>query len=450
MPNASKAASAADEAVRPLGGRDFAALIEACGPFEKTPDIAVALSGGPDSLALTLLLEEWLAARGGRLHAYTVDHGLRRESAREADELGAFCASRGIAHRVLRWTGAKPGTGIQAAARAARRDLLETACRVDGVLHLCLAQHAGDQAETFLLRLESGSGPLGLAAMAPVTHRPRLRLLRPLLPVPKARLTASLRQRGVSWFEDPSNRDPAHRRSALRALLGDLQGEGLPAESFAQTAAGFAAQRHDLEARTARLLAEGVAISPLGYAWLDPEVLRAVPYEAARLALEALLKALSGAAYPPRGARLERLLTRILEGLEQGATLSGCRILPRKQGLLLCREVKTAETAPLVAGQEILWDGRFRIALEGAELAGASLGPLTEEGWRQASTLDPGLRERPLPGAARPALPALRSGGRLLALPAFGWRGPELPPGAMIRCSFAPKNPLTSAPFTVA
>ncbi|MEX0922777.1 MAG: tRNA lysidine(34) synthetase TilS [Rhodovibrionaceae bacterium] len=450
MPNASRAASAAADAAAPLDGAEFAALVAHCAPFENRPEIAVALSGGPDSLALTLLLKDWAAVAGGRLHAYTVDHGLRRDSAREAAEVGAFCAAQGIAHRILVWRGDKPRSGVQAAARAARLSLLETACRADGILHLFLAQHADDQAETFLLRLESGSGPQGLAAMQPVVHRPQLRLLRPLLAQPKARLIETLRQRGVSWLEDPSNSAPAYRRSVLRGLLADLAQLGLPAERFAETAAGFAVARRGLEGRTANLLARSVTLSPAGYAWLDPAAWQAAPREAARLALAALLKTLSGAAYPPRGARLDSLLTRILAGLDRGATLSGCRILPRKQGLLVCREASATAPSAALSGGAAFWDGRFRLAVEGAALAGATLGPLTAEGWKAAAGLSPELRDLPLPGAVRPSLPALRAGAQLLALPVLGWRGPDLPPSATIRCDFAPKNPLTSAPFTVA
>lgn len=451
MPNASRVASAAADAAAPLRGAEFAALVaQHCGPFEDRPEIAVALSGGPDSLALTLLLKDWAAARGGRLLAYTVDHGLRQDSAREAAGIAAFCAAQGIAHRILAWRGDKPRSGIQAAAREARHALLEAACRADGILHLFLAQHADDQAETFLLRLESGSGSQGLAAMQPVVHRPHLRLLRPLLSQPKARLVATLRQRGAAWLEDPSNSAPAHRRSALRALLAELAQAGLPAERFAETAAGFGGARRALEDRTASLLARSVTLSLAGYAWLDPAAWQAAPREAARLALAALLKTLSGAAYPPRGARLDSLLTRILAGLERGATLSGCRILPRKQGLLVCREANATGPAVALSSGAAFWDGRFRLALEGRELAEATLGPLTAEGWNAAVRLSPELRALPLPVAVRPSLPVLRAGARLLALPVLGWRGPDLPAETRLRCSFAPKNPLTGAPFTVA
>lgn len=430
---------------------EFAGLIGACEPFEERPEIAVAVSGGPDSLALTHLLKAWLDRRGGRLLALTVDHRLRRDAAEEAGQVAAFCAARGIAHRILPWSGAKPATGVQAAARDARHALLEAACREEGILHLCLAHHADDQAETFLLRLESGSGPLGLSGISAISYRPGLRLLRPLLALPKARLEATLAAQGIGWIDDPSNRAPAFRRSALRLALARLEAAGLAAGRFTETAAKFGAARQALEAGAARLLAAGAAVYPAGYAWVDPAAFRAVPREVARAALLSLLRGLSGAVYPPRTARLDRLLDRLLDGSERGSTLSGCRILPRKAGMLLVRETAAIETTSLAPGAARLWDGRFRVSLSGAGSGdGYRLGPLGAEGWRQVAAEAPALRDLPIPPPVRPTLPALRRGNRLEAVPQLGWKRDVKAPGADFRCVFSPKNPVSSAPFTVA
>ena len=129
--------------------------------------------------------------------------------AAEARQTAAWLAARGITSRILAWEGPKPAAGIQAAARAARYALLEAACREAGLLHLLLAHHALDLAETTLIRAERGSGATGLAGMAAVRERPGLRLLRPLLGVMPDRLRATLRELGQPWLEDPSNRSPA-------------------------------------------------------------------------------------------------------------------------------------------------------------------------------------------------------------------------------------------------
>ena len=190
------------------------------GQFEPAAHIAVAVSGGADSLALALLLRDWARPRGYRLTALVVDHGLRAESAAEARGAVAVLGRQHVEARLLRFQGAKPSANVQAAARAARYGLLSDWCARRGVLHLALGHHRDDQAETLLLRLGRGSGLDGLAGMAPVVELRDVRLLRPLLGVPRARLEASLRARGLAWIDDPSNRDRAHGRVRIRQLRG--------------------------------------------------------------------------------------------------------------------------------------------------------------------------------------------------------------------------------------
>ena len=209
---------------RPLGAAEFAGLIEALGPFEQRPRLAVAVSGGPDSLCLCLLAAGWAAARGGAVSALIVDHGLRPEAAAEARQVAAWLRARRIDHHVLRWAGAKPATGIQAAAREARYRLLGDWCRAAGVLHLLLGHHLDDQAETVALRQARQSGAEGLAGMAAVRELAGLRLLRPFLTVPKTRLLATLEGAGPAvarGSEQPGTvvrtRPAAPQRGAGRA-----------------------------------------------------------------------------------------------------------------------------------------------------------------------------------------------------------------------------------------
>src|SRR5579863_7596340 len=147
-------------------------------------------------MALTLLTERWVRARGGALTALTIDHRLRRDSAGEARQVGAWLGARGIGHCILPWEGPRPTRSIAAAARAARYGRLEAWCGEHGVLHLLVAHQREDQAETLLLRLARGSGLDGLAGMAAVVEHPNCRILRPLLDQSRARLVAVLRGGG--------------------------------------------------------------------------------------------------------------------------------------------------------------------------------------------------------------------------------------------------------------
>jgi tRNA(Ile)-lysidine synthase len=200
----------------PLTAGQFSSLMAPFAPFESRPVLAVAVSGGRDSLALALLAHDWAGALEGRIVGLIVDHGLRAESADEAAKTRDLLARHGVAAEILRWRGTKPVTGLQEAARQARYRLLLAACRRRGILHLLIAHQSDDQAETVVMRAARGSGLDGLAGMASLIEQREARVLRPLLSIPRARLTATLEARAVAWIDDPSNVDSRFERARLR------------------------------------------------------------------------------------------------------------------------------------------------------------------------------------------------------------------------------------------
>jgi tRNA(Ile)-lysidine synthase len=202
------------------------------------PALILAVSGGPDSTALLVLAARWRKAlkRGPKLIAITVDHGLRAEARREALAVKRLARSLGVEHRTLRWSGRKPSTGLQEAARLERYRLLADAARTASASHVLTAHTLDDQAETVLIRLTRGSGVSGLAAMAriaPVPGGNDIALVRPLLDLRKAQLLATLRKAGIAYADDPSNRDPRFTRARFRAAMPALEREGLNAERLA-------------------------------------------------------------------------------------------------------------------------------------------------------------------------------------------------------------------------
>lgn len=425
-----------------LAGR-FAAAMARLGPFEPAPRLAVAVSGGADSLSLALLAADWAGARGGAVHALIVDHGLRPAAAHEAAETRARLATQGIEATVLRLEGLAAGAGLAARARAARYDALAAACRARGILHLLLGHHAADQAETLLIRALSGSGAAGFAAMPGLRETPFLRLLRPLLDEAPGALRAWLRGRGLSWVEDPSNASPLARRGRLRTLRADpaetaeaggsgpanhafaggsgptnhaFAGGGGPAtRALAAAAHSLAAARAASEAAIAVWLARHVTISPLGFARIAPAA-RDQPMAAA---LAALLRTLAGGEFAPASAALARLA-----GDLRPATLGGVRLLAAGRlgpGWLAVREA-AALAPPVAARAGAVWDGRFRLAAaparEGVRLA--ALGPAPAAAGAGAAALR--AAGRGLPAAVLATLPAYRAGsGALLAVPHLGW-----------------------------
>src|ERR1700687_2410141 len=184
--------------------------------WKAAPAIVLAVSGGPDSVALL-----WLCVRrrAARLAAVTVDHGLRAEAAREAREVKRLARALNVPHRTMRWSGTKPKAGLPAAAREARYRLLAQAAQESGATHILTAHTRDDQAETLLMRLLRGSGIAGLAAMARQSEREGVMLARPLLGVSKSQLVATLHKAKIAFADDPTNRDAAFTRPRLRALL---------------------------------------------------------------------------------------------------------------------------------------------------------------------------------------------------------------------------------------
>jgi tRNA(Ile)-lysidine synthase len=224
----------------PIADAEAAALFA---DLTDAPALVLAVSGGPDSTALLWLAARWRARRkrGPTLIAATIDHGLRPESASEARAVKRLAKKLNVEHQTLRWTGRKPKTGIQEAAREARYRLLSIAARKAGAEHILTAHTLDDQAETVLFRMARGSGMSGLAGMGftagvPVAAGRDIVLVRPLLLVSKTRLIATLEAAKVAYAVDPSNADPRFARPRLRALLPALAREGLTAERLGRLA----------------------------------------------------------------------------------------------------------------------------------------------------------------------------------------------------------------------
>lgn len=405
----------------------FERAMAALGPFESRPHLAVAVSGGADSMALALLADGWARERGGRIHALTVDHGLRAESAAEAARVGSWLRALGIEHRILPWTDAKPASALQAQARVARYALLGAWCRNAGILHLLLAHQRQDQAETLFLRLASGSGPDGLAGMAAAVETPDARLLRPLLNIGREALRTYLRAMGQDWVEDPSNEDARFARVRWRRLAPALETLGMTTDTMAAAARRFADVRVALETSTARLLARATRLDPAGFAVLSPAPFAEAPDEIAVRALARVLATVGGRHYLPSLDKTADLYAaaRSARRRRSGiATLVGCALDHWNGTWLVRREARDLPAPePMAAGRRAAWDGRFDVAIplppEGQE--SLTLAPLGEKGWGEVVDHAPVLRGHPVPHAARLVLPAFRDDRGVVCVPHLGY-----------------------------
>jgi tRNA(Ile)-lysidine synthase len=411
------------EAAEPLRAAEFASRMDGLGGFEKRPHLAVAVSGGADSMALSLLAAGWVGRRRGEITALIVDHGLRPESAAEGRQVAAWLDQRDIPVRRLAWTGAKPETAVQEAARTARYRLMAEWCRDQGVLHLLLGHHQGDQAETVLMRLAGGSGADGLAAMPAIVETAPVRLLRPLLDVRTERLRETLRRRRQSWIEDPSNRDLRFLRPRLRAAGPALAEAGVSDHGLADAAAHLGAARRLHEADTAALLARACRLDGAGIARLSRRPLMMAPDDVGHRAFGRVLACVGGAIHVPAAKKVARLLEAVRRMGDTGSrTLGGCRIIVEREWLLVCRESRhVAAPVAVVAGSTVRWDNRFRVTAAARPGQGLRVGSLGRQGWSDVVTIRPDLKNSIVPPTARSTLPALMDGDEIVAVPHIGY-----------------------------
>lgn len=403
---------------------EFATLMAPLGLFEPRPRLAAAVSGGPDSLALALLADAWVRARAGSLLALIVDHGLRPTSGSEAAETAARLSARGIPSRVLVLEGVQRGPALAERARTARYAALVEASRGEGIVHLLLGHHAADQAETVIMRALAGSGPAGLAAMASVVETSGLRLLRPLLSIPPARLRATVAAAGLAWVEDPSNRDQTALRPRLRRLRADRAGAGRATVALVEAAAADGRARARRDAEQAAALAAMVSLRPEGFACIEGN---ALPPEA----LAALLQAISGANFPPSPAAVAGLARQL-----RPATIGGVQIVRARHLFLLAREPAAVQDA-VPARPGARWDRRFQLSHTACPPAQSTIGAVGDDA--------PSLRRHSdLPAVVLRTLPALRQHDRLLAVPHISF--PDSAGSAALMLQFSPGRAAAGAP----
>ncbi|MCO8144190.1 tRNA lysidine(34) synthetase TilS [Rhodovulum tesquicola] len=365
--------------------------------------LGVAVSGGGDSVALLLALA------GRRVHAVTVDHGLRPEASAEARFVAETCARLGLLHETLRWRGWDGQGNLQDAARRARYRLIADWAAGQGIGRVALGHTRDDQAETVLMRLARGAGVDGLSAMAPARDALGVTWLRPFLGLSRADLRAFLTERGQGWIEDPSNEDARFDRVQARRALATLAPLGITAEGLAATAARMGSARAALEAATLAA-ARHVACEERGDVVLARAGLDALQDEIARRLLVAALCWVASSDYPPRAEALAETLA-ALDSAPR-ATLHGCLIAREGECLRIARE--PAAVAGTVAQADALWDGRWR--LDGPSGPGLEIRALGEAGLGDC----PDWRATGLPRASLLASPGIWQGKQLVAAPLAG------------------------------
>ncbi len=414
-----------------LADAELAGLCRAA--FLGSRSVVLAVSGGLDSMTLLLAAQRWREAEQGAgreiaLHVATIDHGLRPASADEAQWVAQQAQKASIAHHILVWTGEKPRTRIQEAARTARFGLLVDLVRrlrLPQRADIALAHHLDDQAETFIMRLARGSGVDGLAAM-PGRRKlnpfpEEIHIVRPLLGISKERLRATLLERGLAWLEDPSNESLAFERVRVRRLLPALAQAGVGAEQIGAAARRLARAKEALEQATADLVERIVDFHHGAMAEIALAGFLAAPAEFRVRLLQRIMGRFGGGRdEAARLTQIEKLADELASG-DRVATLAGCRVARAEGRIQVVREPGRKGLPELILppGGALVWDNRFIVSAS-ADFPGPLLvKTMPAQVWALIGASRRGAR---LPGPAIPraaalTLPSFWDGDRLIAVP---------------------------------
>lgn len=372
--------------------------------------MAVAVSGGSDSLGLLVVLAKWAQRGGPEILAVTVDHQLRAGSDAEAAYVGEVCEKMGIAHAILVWKGWDGQGNLPDQARRARYALMADWAEAEGVSHIAVAHTQDDVAETFLMRLAREAGVDGLSAMVPRWRQGAVAFCRPALGLSREDLRNVLRAEKIEWVEDPGNADPQRDRTRARAALVALEDLGITARGLSNVA------RHLLQVRKAInwyvfLAARDMVSFEAGDVIVRRKPFRTLPRDVARRLVQHILMWISGSEYPPRGKALELLLESIFGGT--GMTLHGCVMTMGAETIRFGREPQAV--AGVVSQVGDLWDRRW--LLKGPWPQGACIAALGEAGLQQC----PDEAKSDLPEVSLRASPAVWRGDILVAAPLAGY-----------------------------
>ena len=321
--------------------------------LDTTQRWAVAVSGGADSLCLTLLLHQFCQKNKIELFAITVDHNIRSESAQEAETVHNFLKKQNIQHTILKNTTPIGNTCIEEDARNIRYNLLTSFCKENNIPYLFIAHQLEDQIETFLSRLARGSGINGLGAIKKISQRDDIVIIRPFLNTPKNEIKKYLSKNNIEWVEDPMNQDPNYERVKWRNFLPVLEKNNLSLKAISLSIQRLNRVQETLNTITNTFLKTNVSFYPEGYALINTNSFQTLPDEIKIRALNEVLKKIGQS---EKIISLE-LLERLIHQLPKKMSLANCLVVPHKKGIFIAKESVRMEKEKFIpANTPTKWD----------------------------------------------------------------------------------------------
>ena len=341
----------------------FVRNIESCGPFSPHSTIAIACSGGVDSISLLLMAHKWGQLNQYKIVALHVDHNLRTESAQDSDFVLQTCRTHQIDCHILHWDSANiTSSNMQQKARSARYHLLQNWCAKNDTINLLIAHHKNDQAETFMLRLERGSGLRGLTCMKMLSYIHQVRIIRPLLSITKNDLQQYLTTHHQEWITDQSNYDIKYSRNYIRQFLetginhSKINSATLSKRLY-QTAKYLEIAQEQLDRIYTQYLVKYVMLYPQGFVQINKHILS--DKEMTRRALSEMINLIGGKYHEPRSVSVQKLIANIDNNTEFICTLGYCKIKYQGQYIYIWKEQKNIGADVVILASQHIWDNRF-------------------------------------------------------------------------------------------
>ena len=397
-----------------------AALVHRLQPFGADAHLALAVSGGGDSMGLlALAAEAQKLDYAPRFSVLTVDHKLRPEAAAEAAQVAAVCRALGLPHTVLSADEKRSKTGIQQHARTLRYRLMAIWCAEHKAQALVVAHHQDDQAETVLMRMARGSGVKGLGGMAPRqkihTDAGPLLLLRPFLTDAGDALKTVAAEAGLPINHDPSNDDTRFERVRWRRLLPKLEAEGLDAATLAELAANMRQAQAALDKKLTGWLEGYADWHEYGVLCLPRTPFEALPHAHQHRLLGRFVQYFGQHAHPLKRRKSERVLHNMTNTPHGGAVLGGTQVRWRSDVIFMGREAAACPSPLWLHDANGVWDKRFSFTSNG-EVANLHLAALGQAGVQEMRNRGV-VFDKKIPAVYLAALPGLFSGADLIDCP---------------------------------
>jgi tRNA(Ile)-lysidine synthase len=303
-------------------------------------DLAVAVSGGPDSLALAYLTKCYSLKHNIKVKYYIVNHKLRKESSLEAETVKKVLKKIDIQCTILNWNGKKPSTNIQATARDKRYSLLANECKKNNIKYLLLGHHLNDLFENFLIRIVRGSGLKGLISFDKNTKykNQNLNILRPLLDIQKKDLLHISKELFNFFVKDPSNFNEDYKRTRIRNLLYSLEKEGLDTEKLKLTINNLKDSDTSIKFYVDRNLKQNSIFLNKKNIYVLNQNFFDQSHEIIFRSLTRIIQKLGKKYYPVRGKSINELIEGINIKSFSKVTLGGCFIDRVNETILISKE----------------------------------------------------------------------------------------------------------------